>query len=123
MISVPRANRQDKPGGMMLNAFCHADCFLRSNIKIEFYSDKVRITSPGGLYNATLESIMQGRQTYRNPKLVHILDKMGLIENFGTGIPRTLDAYQNTGHMPKFDDSKYFFSVELSNLHTLKYYD
>ena len=31
---------------------------------------------------------MKGTQTYRNHKLVNIFDKLGLIENFGTGIPR-----------------------------------
>lgn len=42
-----------------------------------------------------MEEIMKGTQTYRNHKLVNIFDKHGLIENFGTGIPRMFDAYKN----------------------------
>lgn len=79
---------------MILNAFVHADYFIRSNIKIEFFEDRCKITSPGGIFNASMDEIMKGTQTYRNHKLVNIFDKLGLIENFGTGIPRTLDAYK-----------------------------
>lgn len=90
IVSYPGASLRE----MILNAFVHADFFIRSNIKIEFFADKCIITSPGGIFNASMEEIMKGTQTYRNHKLVNIFDKLGLIENFGTGIPRTLDAYK-----------------------------
>jgi len=111
-VSYPGASLRE----MILNAFCHANYFIRSNIKIEFYADKVKITSPGGLYKTTLDEVLRGVQTYRNPKLVHVLDKMGFIENFGTGIPRTLDAYKESGKKPEFYDSENFFIVSLPNL-------
>ena len=86
-----RIETESYPGAalreMILNAICHADYFIRSNIKIEFFPDKARITSPGGVFDASIEDIMNGVQTYRNPRLVHVFDKLGLIENFGTGIP------------------------------------
>lgn len=43
-------------------------------------------------------------------------DKLGLIENYGTGISRTLDTYKNTEKDPKFYDSENFFIVYLPNL-------
>ena len=55
----------------------------QSDIKIEFFADHAKIVNPGGVFNATIEDVMNGVQTYRNPKLVHIFDKLGLIENFG----------------------------------------
>lgn len=108
---------------MVLNAFCHANYFLRSNIKIEFFADKVRIVSPGGVYKSTLEDVMQGKQIYCNPKLVNILDKMGIIKKSGMGIKTTLEAYEGKGCMPTFDTSEYFFTVELPNLNVCKYND
>ena len=118
--SFTRKDIKSYPGAslreIILNAFCHADYFIRSNIKIEFYDDKVKVTSPGGIYNATLEDIMKGVQTYRNPKLVHILDKLGLVENFGTGIPRTIEAYEGMEKTPVFESSDNFFYVTLPNL-------
>ena len=59
---------------------------------------------------------MNDVQTYRNPKLVHIFDKLGLIENFGTGIPRTLDAYKTSEVKPTFESSDKYFFVTLPNL-------
>lgn len=59
---------------------------------------------------------MRGVQTYRNPKLVHILDKLGFVENFGTGISRTIEAYSHTEDSPVFESSENFFYVTLPNL-------
>ena len=74
--------------------------FYSSNIKIEFFPDRARIISPGGVFDAPFEDIMGGIQTYRNPRLVHIFDKLGFIENFDTGIPRTIEAYAGYGVLP-----------------------
>ena len=83
--SFKRKETKSYPGAslreMVLNAICHADYFIRSNIKIEFFPDKARITSPGGIFNASMDDIMNGIQTYRNSRLVHVFDKLGMIEN------------------------------------------
>lgn len=97
-------------------SFCLTNYFIRSNIKVEFYKDKAKITSPGGLYKTTLEDVLKSVQTYRNERLAHLLDKLGLIENYGTGIARTLNAYKGTGREPEFYDSENFFIVYLPNL-------
>ena len=98
-----------------LNAFIHADYLIRSNIKIEFYDDCVKITNPGGIYNATLEDILGGIQTYRNPNLVNVLYKMNYIENFGTGIPRIINEYKNSRRQPVFNVTHNFFSLVIPN--------
>lgn len=112
IVSYPGASLRE----MILNAFVHADYFIQSNIKIEFFEDKCKITSPGGIFNASIEEIMKGTQTYRNHKLVNIFDKLGVIENFGTGIPRTLDAYAGEQRKPLFEATENFFFVTLPNL-------
>ncbi len=48
---------------IILNAFCHSDYFLRSNIKIDFFKDKCRIISPGGLFRSSIESMLSGTCT------------------------------------------------------------
>lgn len=115
-VSYPGASIRE----IVLNAFCHCDYFIRSNIKIEFFPDRLKVTSPGGIFNATLEEIMKGVQTYRNPKLVNIFDKLGMIENFGTGIPRTIAAYKGTGQEPVFEATDNYFIVTLPNLNAAK---
>ncbi len=90
--------------------------FIGSNFKAEFFNDKAKITNPGGIHQATLEQILDGVQTYRNPGLVNILNKLHFIENFGTGIPRILEAYENSDRKPEFSPSDNFFIVRLPNL-------
>ena len=118
--SFKRKETKSYPGAsireMVLNAFCHANYFIHSNIKIEFFPDKAKITSPGGIFNATMDDIMNGVQTYRNPRLVNVFDKLHLIENFGTGIPRTLQSYEGYGVKPEFRASENFFIVTLPNV-------
>lgn len=59
---------------------------------------------------------MNGVQTYRNPKLVHIFDKLGMIENFGTRIPRTIYSYEDYDIQPEFKITNNFFVVTLPNI-------
>lgn len=63
---------------------------------------------------------MKGAQTYRNHKLVNIFDKLGLIENFVKGIPRTFDAYKNEEKQPVFEATENFFYVTFPNLNYLE---
>ncbi|MCI1735237.1 MAG: putative DNA binding domain-containing protein [Bacilli bacterium] len=92
-----RVERESFPGASLreaiINAFCHADYSLPSNIKIEFFPQGAKITSPGGLYKTTMAAILCGIQTFRNPALVKVFDKLGMIENYGSGIQRILKAY------------------------------
>ncbi len=101
---------------ILVNSICHADYFIRSNIKIEFFNDRLKFTNPGGVFDATLEDVLNGTQTYRNPKLVHIFDKLELIENFGTGITRTFEVYSKYNVKPLFEATENFFYVTLPNL-------
>ncbi len=57
-----------------------------------------------------------GVQTYRNPGLVNILSKLQYIENFGTGIPRILHAYENSVRQPEFLPSESFFILKMPNM-------
>lgn len=118
--SFKRKETKSYPGAsireMVLNAFCLANYLIHSNIKIEFFPDKAKITSPGGIFNATMDDIMNGVQTYRNPRLVNVFDKLHLIENLGTGIPRTLQSYEGYEVKPEFKASENFFIVTLPNV-------
>ncbi len=115
-----RVETKSYPGSSLreslLNAFAHADYSWASNIKIEFFDDKCVITSPGGIFDGTFEEIMKGKQTYRNPKLVNILYRLNFIENYGTGLPRIVNAYKPYNKEVNWDITFNFFRVELPNL-------
>ena len=87
-----------------------------SKSKIEFYDDRVEITSPGGILDGTLEEILSGYQTFRNPGLVRVLDKFDYIENFGKGMKRIQEAYENSDKKPSFDVNNTYFRIVLPDL-------
>ena len=47
-----------------MNAICHADYFICPNIKLEFFLDRAKLTNLGGIFDASIEDIMNGVQTY-----------------------------------------------------------
>lgn len=44
---------------MIVNAFGHMDFSFPSDIKIEFYKDRVEVSSPGSIYRTTLEEVFK----------------------------------------------------------------
>lgn len=59
-------------------------------------------------------------QTFRSPSLVLLLNKLGYIENYGTGIQRILEAYQGKELQPEFYVSKSYFMVTLHSLNPIE---
>ena len=104
----------------ILNALCHADYSMPSNIKIEFYADRVEITNPGGIYRYSIDDILLGIQSFRNPKLIAVLHRLGFIENYGTGIKRIHEAYPNNDIQSFLIDKRLWFRTVLPDLNYKK---
>lgn len=100
----------------VVNAFAHFDANFPSDIKIEFYPDRVEIGSPGSLYRITMKDILEGRQSFRNPNLVYVLNKFNFIENYATGLKKILFAYNTYSIKPKIETTDNFFIVTLPNV-------
>ena len=100
----------------VVNAFAHFDPSFPSDIKIEFFPDKVVIGSPGSLYHTTMKEVLEGRQSFRNPNLVHVLNKFNFIENYATGIKKIIEAYEKYDEKPIFNPTDNFFIVTLPNV-------
>lgn len=100
----------------VVNAFCHFDASFPSDIKIEFFPDKVVIGSPGALYHTTMKEVLSGRQSFRNPNLVYVLGKFNFIENYATGLKKILSAYNKYPVKPTIETTDNFFVVTLPNV-------
>lgn len=101
----------------LINALVHRDYMLSSNVKIELFDNRAEILSPGGIPDGlTLDDIKGGLTAARNPRLIHILDKMKYIENYGTGIRRIMESYDSSNSSPEFIVRSNFFKVSLPNL-------
>ena len=69
------------------------------------YSDRIEITSPGGLYgHMTPESFEAGDTGYRNPLVAEIMHHMGYAQRFGLGVRLARGALRKNGNPePSFD--------------------
>jgi ATP-dependent DNA helicase RecG len=102
-IMIPR----DAFREALANAIIHRDYRKQSNIQIEFWEDKAVISSPGGLPDGVTEEMYlhQSVSTLRNPVLAMIFLRLRLIESFGTGVWRIVEAYRQFAEDPKFEIS------------------
>jgi predicted HTH transcriptional regulator len=102
----------------IINAFVHRDYLLHSEVKIEVFDDRIEIMSPGGAPDGlTIRDIRSGYTAARNPTLIHVLDKMEYIENYGTGIKRIYRAYQGAKPQPDINvlDNAFLFTLPNRN--------
>lgn len=77
-----------------LNSVLHNDYVRGAYPVVEFYSDRVEITSSGGLpLGLTKEEFFRGRSYPRNRELMRIFKDMGLCEQLGSGMKRILEKY------------------------------
>ena len=78
----------------VINAILHNDYSYSNPPKFEMFSDRIEITSTGGLpWGMTKEDFFNGKSCPRNPELMRIFQDMELVERLGSGVRRILNAY------------------------------
>ena len=79
-----------------INAVVHNDYNLGWPV-VEFFSDRVTITSTGGLVNGlSPEDFFNGRSMLRNRELMRVFRDVELVEGLGSGMRRILAAYDRS---------------------------
>jgi len=79
-----------------INAVVHNDYNLGWPV-VEFFSDRVTITSTGGLVAGLSEGdFFNGRTMLRNRELMRVFKDVELVESLGSGMRRILDAYDRS---------------------------
>lgn len=97
----------------IINSVCHR-CYLEhSCVQIAIYDNRVEITSPGMLYGGlTMEQAIAGRSKIRNVCIAEVFSRMGIIEQWGTGIQRMIQGCREYGvREPEFIDMGDAFRV------------
>lgn len=101
----------------LVNAVAHRDYkIVGRSIEIRMYSDRLEVSSPGGLpAYITLDNIVEEHYS-RNPRIVNGLYQFKYIEELGLGVDRMFEDMTKAGHPPpKFEDKQHSFSVTLYN--------
>ena len=100
---------------LIINAVMNCSFLQNSRIQVAIYDDRLEITSPGGLMpGVTLDKMKEGYSKIRNRALAHAFSYMNLIEAWGSGIPKLLEAMQEYGlQEPEFCDLEIGFRINL----------
>jgi len=87
---------------LLMNAVMHRDYQSNAPIRFYWFSDRIEIQNPGGLYgNATN---FPNQNDYRNPKIAEAMKTLGYVNRFGRGIATIQAELSNNANPPaEFD--------------------
>ena len=81
----------------VVNAIVHNDWSNEYSPKFEMFSDKLVISSNGGIQESTSkEEFLQGFSLPKNKELMKVFRDLDLVEQMGTGIIRILESYDKS---------------------------
>ena len=78
----------------VINAIVHNNYSYEAPPKFELFSDRMEITSTGGLpFGLNIDDFFSGISVPRNKELMRVFKDLDLVEYLGSGIPRILQKY------------------------------
>ena len=81
----------------VINTIVHSDYVRGGSPLFEIYDDRINIVSYGGLVGGLMEEkFFSGCSMPRNRELMRVFRDMELVENFGSGMHRILQAYDRS---------------------------
>jgi len=88
----------------LINAVMHRNYQSTSPIRWLWFSNHIRIASPGGLWGEARAENFPSQVAYRNPVLAEAIRTMGFANRFGMGVSRAMRALEMNGNPPaKFE--------------------
>jgi ATP-dependent DNA helicase RecG len=105
----------------LFNALVHREYSLSGSTLISVFDDRIEFMSLGGLVpGITLNDILFGVSLSRNENLANVFYRLGLIEAYGTGIPKMMRSYAGHHAQPAIEVSDNAFKITLPNRNTKK---
>ena len=99
----------------LTNAVCHRDYCDLGDIQIKVYDQSLQIWSPGFLpFGMTVEELLRSNHSSkpRNRLIAQVFYDMGMIEQYGSGIKRVVDACVEAGlPRPEFENFSGGFQI------------
>lgn len=109
---------------VLLNCVGHRNYEIPGSTLVHIFQNRMEFLSLGGLVNGlTVDDIKLGSSASRNPKLISIFHRLGLVEAYGSGIPRMLELYKNSIAIPEIQVAPNSFLVTMPKLKNKKEYD
>ena len=100
----------------LLNAIVHREYGFSASTLISIFDNRIEFVSIGGLARGISQSdILLGISIARNKKLADVFYRLHLIEAYGTGMPKIIEAYRGYGLDPHIEISDNAFKITLPN--------
>lgn len=100
----------------LLNALIHRDYKFSGSIIININYSGMEFISIGGLLSGmSLDNVQGGASRCRNPQLVEVFHRLGLIKAYGTGIRRIFNLYKDSPVQPTIQVTSNTFKLILPN--------
>lgn len=117
---LKRIDKKDYPDysirEALLNAVIHRNYYFSGSILLSIFDDRIEINSTGGLIDTlSLNDVYNGVSESRNPNFAEIFHRLDYVENYGTGIGRIMEEYDNYEKKPKIEISENVFKITLPN--------
>lgn len=104
----------------LLNSLVHRDYSFRASTLISIYNDRIEFVSIGGLLpGLELDDLMMGVSVCRNPHLANVFYRLQLIEAYGTGMKKIMDAYADSSVQPQIIATHNAFKIILPNVNAV----
>ena len=104
----------------LLNAIVHREYSFSASTLISIFDNRIEFVSIGGLARGISQSdILLGISIARNKKLADVFYRLHLIEAYGTGMPKIMEAYKEYGVEPNIEISDNAFKITLSNTNAI----
>ena len=101
----------------LLNLLVHRDYSFSASALIGIYEDRIEFVSIGGLMpGIELEDVLAGLSVCRNQALANVFYRLHLIETYGTGLRKIMEAYEGTAEKPIISTTKNSFKITLPNV-------
>lgn len=105
----------------LLNLLVHRDYSFSASALISMYEDRIEFVSIGGLMpGIELEDVMAGISVCRNQELANVFYRLKLIEAYGTGISKIMQAYERQTVKPRIETTKNTFKIILPNVNAIR---
>jgi ATP-dependent DNA helicase RecG len=100
------------------NALVHRDYQSTTPVHFYWFSDRIEIQSPGGLYGGVTPETLMQQNSYRNPVLAEAMKAMGYVNRYGYGVQRAQALLQANGNPPaEFETNPHFVKVTIRSKH------
>jgi ATP-dependent DNA helicase RecG len=82
----------------LMNAIMHRSYDSTAPIRLYWFSDRVEIQNPGGLYGEATRENFPMQNAYRNPIVAEAMKTLGYVNKFGRGVLRAQRALREAGN-------------------------